>query len=126
MIRRIIFPLNAVYAVPSPSAEVAGGGERRRGRKALASVPGPGLKYRAVLGISYGAGLRASEVCNLKVRDIDSQRMLIHVDQEKGSKDRQAMLSPSLLEVLRQYWCEFRPEGWLFPGTPKILPLSLR
>lgn len=88
--------------------------------KLLASVPGPGLKYRAALGISYGAGLRASEVCNLRVRDIDSQRMLIHVDQGKGSKDRQAMLSPSLLEVLRQYWRESRPEGWLFPGKPKI------
>ena len=84
------------------------------------------LKYRAALGISYGAGLRASEVCNLKVRDIDSQRMLIHVDQGKGSKDRQAMLSPSLLEVLRQYWRESRPEGWLFPGLPKIQPLSPR
>jgi integrase len=94
--------------------------------KLLASVPGPGLKYRAALGISYGAGLRASEVCNLKVRDIDSQRMLIHVDQGKGSKDRQAMLSPSLLEVLRQYWRESRPEGWLFPGEPKISPLSSR
>ncbi len=94
--------------------------------KLLASVPGPSLKYRAALGISYGAGLRASEVCNLKVRDIDSQRMLIHVDQGKGSKDRQAMLSPSLLEVLRQYWRESRPEGWLFPGLPKIQPLSPR
>ena len=94
--------------------------------KLLASVPGPGLKYRAALGISYGAGLRASEVCNLRVRDIDSQRMLIHVDQGKGSKDRQAMLSPSLLEVLRQYWRESRPEGWLFPGKPKISPLSPR
>jgi site-specific recombinase XerD len=51
----------------------------------LASAPGPGLKYRAALGISYGAGLRASEVCNLKVTDIDSQRMLIHVDQGKGA-----------------------------------------
>ncbi len=88
----------------------------------LASVPGPGLKYRAALGISYGAVLPASEVCNLRVRDIDSQRMLIHVDQGKGSKDRQAMLSPSLLEVLRQYWRESRPEGWLFPGKPKISP----
>jgi integrase/recombinase XerD len=94
--------------------------------KLLASVPGPGLKYRAALGISYGAGLRASEVCTLKVKDIDSQRMLIHADQGKGSKDRQAMLSPSLLEVLRQYWRESRPEGWLFPGKPKISPLSPR
>ena len=94
--------------------------------KLLASVPGPGLKYRAALGISYGTGLRASEVCNLKLQDIDSQRMLIHVDQGKGSKDRQAMLSPSLLEVLWQYWRESRPEGWLFPGKPKISPLSPR
>jgi site-specific recombinase XerD len=94
--------------------------------KLLASVPGPGLKYRAALGISYGAGLRASEVCNLWVRDIDSQRMLIHVDQGQGSKDRQAMLSPSLLEVLRQYWRDSRPEGCLFPGLPKISPLSPR
>jgi integrase/recombinase XerD len=94
--------------------------------KLLATVPGPGLKYRAALGISYGAGLRASEVCILKVKDIDSQRMLIHVEQGKGAKDRQAMLSPSLLEVLREYWRESRPEGWLFPGKPKISPLSPR
>ena len=52
----------------------------------LAAVPGPGLKYRAALGISYGAGLRASEVCNLKVKDIDSQHMLIHVDDGKGDR----------------------------------------
>ncbi len=92
----------------------------------LDAVPGPGLKYRAALGISYGAGLRASEVCHLKVTDIDSQRMLIHVDDGKGGRDRKAMLSPSLLEVLRQYWRESRPEGWLFPGKPKITPLSPR
>lgn len=92
----------------------------------LAAVPGPGLKYRAALGISYGAGLRASEVCNLKVKDIDSQRMLIHVDDGKGSRDRKAMLAPSLLVLLREYWREARPEGWLFPGKPKIMPLSPR
>lgn len=92
----------------------------------LAAVPGPGLKYRAALGISYGAGLRASEVCNLKVKDIDSQRMLIHVDDGKGGRDRKAMLAPSLLVLLREYWREARPEGWLFPGKPKIMPLSPR
>ena len=92
----------------------------------LDAVPGPGLKYRAALGISYGAGLRASEVCTLKVADIDSQRMLIHVDDGKGGRGRKAMLSPSLLETLRQYWRESRPEGWLFPGKPKISPLSPR
>lgn len=92
----------------------------------LAAVPGPGLTYRAALGISYGAGLRAAEVCNLKVTDIDSDRMLIHVDNGKGGRDRKAMLSPGLLDLLRDYWREARPEGWLFPGKPKINPLSPR
>lgn len=92
----------------------------------LTAVPGPGLKYRAALSISYGAGLRASEVCNLRVCDIDSDRMLIHVEQGKGRKDRKVMLSPSLLKLLRDYWREARPEGWLFPGKPKINPLSPR
>ena len=80
----------------------------------LAAAPGPGLKYRAALSISYGAGLRASEVCNLKISDIDSDRMLIHVDEGKGRKDRKVMLSPDLLDLLRDYWCEARPAGWLF------------
>jgi integrase/recombinase XerD len=92
----------------------------------LAAVPGPGLTYRAALSISYGAGLRASEVCNLKVGDIDSDRMLIHVEQGKGRKDRKVMLSPGLLDLLRDYWREARPQGWLFPGKPKINPLSPR
>jgi len=60
------------------------------------------LKYRAALSTAYGAGLRASEVTHLKVSDIDSQRMVIHVEQGKGSKDRNAMLSPILLTLLRQ------------------------
>ena len=86
----------------------------------LAAVPGPGLKYRAALGISYGAGLRAAEERHLKVRDIDSDRMLIHVDEGKGGRDRKAMLSPNLLVMLCEYWLESRPEGWLFLGKPKI------
>jgi len=92
----------------------------------LAAVPGPGLKFRAALGISYGAGLRAAEVCNLRLIDIDSDRMLIHVENGKNGKDRKAMLSPGLLDLLRDYWREARPEGWLFPGKPKINPLSPR
>ncbi len=92
----------------------------------LAAAPGPGLKYRAALGISYGAGLRAAEVCHLRVQDIDSGRMLIHVDEGKGGRDRKAMLSPGLLDLLRDYWREARPDGWLFPGLPRVNPISPR
>ena len=58
-----------------------------------------GLKYRAALSVVYGAGLRVSEVVSLKVSDIDSERMLLRVEQGKGREDRNAMLSPVLLEV---------------------------
>ena len=92
----------------------------------LAAAPGPGLKYRAALGISYGAGLRAAEVCHLRVQDIDSDRMMIHVEEGKGGRDRKAMLSPGLLELLRDYWREARPDGWLFPGLPRVNPISPR
>jgi integrase/recombinase XerD len=101
----------------------------------LMAAPGPGLKYRAALSISDGTGLRAAEVCNLKVSDIvpearlrhdDSDLMLIHVELGKGQKGRKVMLSPGLLELLRACWREARPEGWLFPGLPKINPISPR
>ncbi len=92
----------------------------------LAAAPGPGLKYRAALGISYGAGLRAAEVCHLRVQDIDSDRMMIHVEEGKGGRDRKAMLSPGLLDLLRDYWREARPDGWLFPGLPRVNPISPR
>ena len=59
----------------------------------------PGIKYKAILGTAYGAGLRVSEVASLKVDDIDSTRMLIRVEQGKGRKDRNAMLSPQLLDA---------------------------
>ncbi len=86
----------------------------------LMAAPGPGLS------VSYGTGLRAAEVCALKIGDIDSDRMLIHVEEGKGGKDRKVMLSPGLLGLLRDYWCEARPEGWLFPGKPKLNPISPR
>ena len=90
------------------------------------------LKYKAALSTAYGAGLRASEVTHLKVSDIDSQRMLIHVEQGKGDRDRQAMLSPVLLRLLRQWWCFGQREhqmlkgGWLFPGQDPVNPISTR
>src|SRR6266498_1377176 len=75
------------------------------------------LKHRAVLMTCYGAGLRVSEAVSLKVSDIDSQRMVIRVEQGKGAKDRYAMLSPRLLAMLREYFRRHRPQGcWLFPG----------
>jgi integrase/recombinase XerD len=86
----------------------------------------PGLKYRAALSVAYGAGLRANEVVSLKIADIDSTRMVIRVEQGKGRKDRYVMLSPPLLELLRAYWKEARPQGWLFPGRDRVTPLSTR
>lgn len=76
----------------------------------------PGLRYRAALMMCYGAGLRVSEAVAVKVADIDSQRMLIRVEQGKGRKDRYTMLSPRLLEVLRVYWRAARPQSYLFPS----------
>lgn len=75
-----------------------------------------GLRNRVALTISYAAGLRIGEVSRLKVASIDSKRMLIHVEGGKGGKDRYAMLSPHLLDILRAYWRRARPGQWLFPG----------
>ncbi len=85
----------------------------------------PNRKHRLVLMTMYSAGLRVSEATHLRVADIDSARMLIHVRQGKGGKDRQVMLSPVLLEALRAYWRWHRPVLWLFPGTTPEEPLSV-
>src|SRR5436190_3295294 len=96
----------------------------------LQAAPGP--KYRAALATAYGAGLRVSEVVALKTGDVDSERMLLRVERGKGGKDRHAMLSPQLLELLRDWWREGRrrslllPGGWLFPGRNPVEPLSAR
>jgi site-specific recombinase XerD len=86
----------------------------------------PGLKYKAALSVAYGAGLRASEVVSLKVCDIDSERMVIRIEQGKGRKDRYVMLSRSLLDLLRAWWRTARPQGWLFPGQNPVNPLTTR
>ena len=108
----------------------------------LQAAPGP--KYKAAFATAgacpragrrpdpWGAGLRVSEVVALKVGDIDSERMMLRVEQGKGRKDRHAMLSPQLLEVLRAWWRAGRrlgvllPRGWLFPGRSPVEPLSAR
>ena len=86
----------------------------------------PGLKYKAALSVAYGAGLRASEVISLKIGDIDSERMVIRVEQGKGRKDRYVMLSPHLLALLRAWWKAARPQGWLFPGRDRVQPMTTR
>lgn len=81
-------------------------------------------KHRAILMTAYAAGLRVSEATQLKVTDIDSQRMVIRVDQGKGRKDRYVMLSPRLLEELRSYWKTARPKSWLFAGDIPGQPIT--
>jgi len=90
------------------------------------------LKHQTALALAYGTGLRASEVSALKVGDIDSERMILRVEQGKGRKDRNAMLSPILLERLRFWWKVARAQGkmldggWLFPGLDPLESLSTR
>ena len=86
----------------------------------------PGFKYRLLLSLTYGCGLRASEVVSLRVCDIDSTQMVIRIEQGKGRKDRYVMLPPALLDMLRQWWEAARPQGWLFPGRPPVNPLTYR
>jgi site-specific recombinase XerD len=82
------------------------------------------LKYRVILTVCYAAGLRISEAVRLTPAAIDSQRMVIRVEQGKGRKDRYVMLSPKLLDMLRDYWKRGRPSTWLFPGDKPDRPIS--
>ena len=75
------------------------------------------LYHRAMLMTLYSTGMRRAELCKLKVEDIDSKRMILHIRQGKGGKDRDVPLSPVLLETLREYWRWMRPRTYLFPGT---------
>ena len=90
------------------------------------------LKYKTAFSVAYGAGLRTNEVVHLKITDIDGDRMVLRVDEGKGNKDRFAILSPSLLDLLRQWYrhanqqCKMLPGGWLFPGQNPVNPMSNR
>lgn len=82
------------------------------------------IKHKALLTIIYSAGLRTSEAANLKVTDIDSKRMLIHVRNSKGAKDRYTILSETALLTLREYWKIYRPSTWLFPARSGDKPIT--
>jgi integrase/recombinase XerD len=84
----------------------------------------PGIKHRMILTTCYAAGLRISEAVRLKPYAIDSKRMVIRVEQGKGQKDRYVMLSPKLLQTLRDYWRAVRSTDWLFPGERPGEPIT--
>ncbi len=101
--------------------------EKRRGPKPLPEVlsvnevkrvinGADNLKRRVMLLLAYSAGLRASEIVNLKIKDIDSERMLVRVVEGKNRKDRYTVLNPFTLKELRSYWLKYRPKSFLFPG----------
>jgi len=86
----------------------------------------PNFKYKVMLTLCYSAGLRVSELVNLKVSDLDSSRMVIRVQQSKGRRDRYTILSPQVLPMLRQWYVEAgKPKDWLFPGFAEGKPLSV-
>ena len=95
---------------------------RQEVQQLLAQVPC--LKHRAILMTLYGAGLRLSEALGLRVEDVDSQRQVLRIRQGKGQKDRYVSLSPTLLTQLQEYWKEYRPRTWLFPGATAERPLT--
>jgi site-specific recombinase XerD len=78
------------------------------------------LKHKSILTLTYSVGLRVSEVVNLKISDIDSKRMLIHIKNAKGRKDRIVPLSQTVLELLRQYFKEYKPKEFLFNGQNSL------
>ena len=84
----------------------------------------PSFPHHVIFSTMYGTGMRVSEAVHLRAADIDSQRMVIRIEQGKGRKDRYVQLSPKLLELLRRYWRKVRPPEWLFPGQVPNQPLS--
>jgi integrase/recombinase XerD len=125
--RLTCFEIASCWQAPSPLKPVLSPEEVER---LIASAKN--LMHRAMLMTLYATGLRRSELCQLKVIDIDSQRMVIRVRQGKGWRDRDVLLSPKLLETLREYWRWMKPKTYLFPGlvngwradvpiTPKVV-----
>jgi integrase/recombinase XerD len=78
------------------------------------------IKHKAIIALAYSTGMRVSEVCNLKITDIDSKRMVITIRQSKGRKDRIVALSSKILEILRLYFTEYKPKEYLFNGQTNL------
>lgn len=97
-----------------PSGRLPEPFSREEIKRILATTENP--KHRVMFMTAYASGLRSAEITALKISDIDSQRMLLHVRGGKGDKDRFSLLSQSLLTELRQYWSLYRPVNWLFEG----------
>jgi len=83
----------------------------------------PSYCHHVVFSTMYGTGMRVSEAIHLRPSHLDSQRMIIRIEQSKGNRDRHVPLSPKLLELLRNYWRKFRPQEWLFPGQAPHRPM---
>jgi integrase/recombinase XerD len=84
----------------------------------------PSYSHHVIFSTMYGTGMRVSEALHLRACHLDSQRMMIRIEQSKGNRDRDVPLSPKLLELLRTYWRKVRPQEWLFPGQDPHQPLS--
>jgi len=115
----------ATFTIPGPRQpqrlpEILSPGEVRRVIEHTAN-----RKQRALLATTYGAGLRVSEVVRLQLRHLDAARGCLRVEQGKGGKDRDPLLSPRLLAELRAYWRQYRPADWLFPGRDGKRPLDV-
>src|SRR6266852_755201 len=94
--------------------------------RAIEMIPTPKAENRlpVIFSTMYGTGVRVNEALHLRASHIDSQRLMIRIEQGKGHKDRYVQLSPRLLELLRTYWRKVRPREWLFPGQDPHQPLS--
>jgi integrase/recombinase XerD len=127
--------LKFLYNITLKRPEVVKGIAHPKRPKTLPVILSPGevlrifaairsVKHKAIIATAYAAGLRISEVCGLRIADIDSQRKRIHVRSGKGKKDRYVMLGESLLDLLRQYYQKARPQGeYLFPGYNPQRPI---
>ena len=113
------------FTIPGPKRrqtlpEILSPGEVRRLLESTST-----RKQRALLATTYAAGLRVSEVVRLQLHHIDAERMSLRIEQGKGGKDRDTLLSPRLLEELRAYWRQYRPTRWLFPARDGQRPMDV-